>query len=131
MQLTKNPIFHARTKHIEVHYHFVHKRFMIGEVELRYAWTDRQVTNIFTKVLGTDKLQHFSKMFGIHHLDLPHFRGRATEEPKKEPTDEGMGRAEEDVESTEDVEPTEENETSGKAKTSGKGDRVKKDKADR
>ena len=70
-------------------------------------------------------------MFGIQHLDLPHFRGRATEEPKKEPTDEGMGRAEEDVESTEDVEPTEENETSGKAKTSGKGDRVKKDKADR
>ena len=41
MQLSKNPVFHARTKHIEVHYHFVHKRVLNGEVELRYVKTDR------------------------------------------------------------------------------------------
>ena len=26
MHLAKNPMFHARRKHIEVHYHFVHER---------------------------------------------------------------------------------------------------------
>ena len=31
MQLAKNPVFHARTKHIEVHYHFVHERVLSGE----------------------------------------------------------------------------------------------------
>ena len=34
MYLAMNPIFHARTKHIEVHYHFVHERVLSGGVEL-------------------------------------------------------------------------------------------------
>ena len=34
IQLAKNPVFHARTKHIEVHYHFVRRRVLSGDVEL-------------------------------------------------------------------------------------------------
>ena len=37
IQLAKNPVFHARTKNIEVHYHFVHERVVFGEVELQYV----------------------------------------------------------------------------------------------
>ena len=33
IQLAKNPVFHARTKHIEVHYHFVRERVLSSEVE--------------------------------------------------------------------------------------------------
>ena len=40
MQLAKNPVFHARTKHIRVHYHFVRERVLSGEVELRYVRID-------------------------------------------------------------------------------------------
>ena len=56
IHLAKNPVFHAQTKHIEVHYHFVHEQILSGEVELAYVRTDRQVTDIFTKPLGLDKL---------------------------------------------------------------------------
>ena len=52
IQLAKNPIFHALTKHIE--------RVLSGEVELMYVPTDRQNADIFTKPLGLDKLQQFS-----------------------------------------------------------------------
>ena len=55
IQLTKNPILHARTKHIEVHYHFVRESVLSGEVKLQYVPTDRQTADIFTKPLGMDK----------------------------------------------------------------------------
>ena len=76
MQLAKNPVFNACTKHIKVHYHFVRERVLSDEVELRYVQTDRQVANIFNKALGSDKLQHFSEMLGVQCLDVPHLRGR-------------------------------------------------------
>ena len=49
IHLAKNPVFHARTKHIEVHYHFVRERILSGEVELVHVSTDRQIVDIFTK----------------------------------------------------------------------------------
>ena len=77
IQLAKNPVFHAKTKHIEVHYHFVCEWVLSSKVELRYVHNDRQVAVIFTKALGIDKLQQFSEMLGIQHLDVPQVRGRA------------------------------------------------------
>ena len=51
IQLAKNPVSHARTKHIEVHYHFVRDHVLSGEVELLYVPTDRQTVDIFTTPL--------------------------------------------------------------------------------
>ena len=76
MQLAKSLVFHVRTKRIEVHYHFVREQVLSGEVELRYVRTDRQVVEIFTKVLGSDKLHHFSEMLGLQHLKVMYLRGR-------------------------------------------------------
>ena len=76
IELAKNPIFHAHTKHIEVHYHFIRELFLSGEVELKYIPTDRQTNDIFTKPLGLDKLRQFSGALGLHHLDVPNLRRR-------------------------------------------------------
>ena len=40
MQLAKNPIFHACSKHIEVYYHFMREWVLSGEVKLRYVRTE-------------------------------------------------------------------------------------------
>ena len=80
IQLAKNPDFHARTKHIEVHYHFFRERVLSGEVELIYVLTDPLTTDIFTKPLGLDKLRQFSGALGLQHLDVPNLRGRRREE---------------------------------------------------
>mgnify|MGYP000715808280 CR=1 FL=1 len=76
IQLAKNPVFLARTKDIEVHYHFVRERVLSGEVDLMYVPTDRQNADIFTKPLGLDKLRQFSGALGLRHLDMPNLRGR-------------------------------------------------------
>ena len=52
-------MFHARTKHIEVYYHFVQDRVLDDDIDLMYVRTDEQVTDIFTKTLGAEKLRHF------------------------------------------------------------------------
>ena len=59
IQLARNPVFHARTKHIEVHYHFIRKRVLDGDIDLTYVRTDEQVADIFTKALGVEKLRQF------------------------------------------------------------------------
>ena len=39
IQLANNPVFHARTKHIEVHYHYVHEKVLVGDIDLVYVST--------------------------------------------------------------------------------------------
>ncbi len=68
--LTNNPVYHARTKHIEVHYHFIREKVLAKEIDLIQFSTEDQVVDIFTKALGTDKLKKFKKMFGILEVDL-------------------------------------------------------------
>ncbi len=55
--LAYNPVYHARTKHIEVHYHFIREKILAKEIDLIHVSTEDQVANIFTKALGTDKLR--------------------------------------------------------------------------
>ncbi len=57
--LANNPVYHARTKHIEVHYHFIRKKVLAKEIDLIHVNTKNQVVDIFIKVLGTDKLRKF------------------------------------------------------------------------
>ena len=52
-------MFHARTKHTEMHYHFIKDRVLDGDIDLTYMRTDEQVADIFTKALGTKKLRQF------------------------------------------------------------------------
>jgi hypothetical protein len=54
-----NPVYHVRTKHIEVHYHFIRKKILAKEIDLIHFSTEGQVADIFTKALSTDKLKKF------------------------------------------------------------------------
>ncbi|MCO5606403.1 hypothetical protein L7F22_060591 [Adiantum nelumboides] len=56
IQLARNPVFHNRTKHIEVHYHFIRERVLDGDIDLDYVSTEDQATDLFTKALGAEKL---------------------------------------------------------------------------
>jgi hypothetical protein len=68
--LANNPLYHARTKHIEVHYHVIREKVLAKEIDLIHVSTKDQVANIFTKALGIDKLKKFGKMLGVLEVDL-------------------------------------------------------------
>ena len=65
IQLSKNLVFHDRSKHIEIRYHFIRDYVQRGVVELRYISTDEQVVDILTKSLGRGKFIHFRDNLGV------------------------------------------------------------------
>ena len=76
--LARNPVFHARSKHIEVHYHFIRERVQAGEIDLQHVSTNLQVADIFTKALGIDKLVQFASGLVLMPSALPSLRGSTT-----------------------------------------------------
>ncbi len=63
--LANNPVYHAKTKHIQVHYHFIRKNVLAREINLIHVSIKDQVADIFTKALGTYKLGRFKKMLSV------------------------------------------------------------------
>ncbi len=68
--LANNLVYHARTKHIEVHYHFIKEKVLAKEIEFIHVSIEDQVVDIFIKALGTDKLKKFQKMLVVLEVDL-------------------------------------------------------------
>ncbi|XP_052885316.1 secreted RxLR effector protein 161-like [Gossypium arboreum] len=58
-------VFHARSKHIETHYHFVREKVLSQDIELLKIQTDEQVADIFTKALAKTKFEVFRGDLGI------------------------------------------------------------------
>ena len=65
IRLAENPEFHARTKHVEVHYHFVREKVREGKIKMYQTKTENQVADIFTKGLNTAKFRDFRKQLGM------------------------------------------------------------------
>ena len=51
--MSKNPVHHRRTKHIELDIHFVRERVALGELCVVHVPTDQQFADVMTKGLPT------------------------------------------------------------------------------
>ncbi|GAB2297349.1 hypothetical protein Dimus_038467 [Dionaea muscipula] len=51
IHIAHNLVFHKRTKHIDLDYHFVHEKLLEGLISLTYVPTRHQLANVFTKTL--------------------------------------------------------------------------------
>ncbi|GKA20705.1 hypothetical protein Tco_0700694 [Tanacetum coccineum] len=49
--ISKNPVLHSRTKHIDIRYHFIRDHIIKGDIELYFILTEYQLDDIFTKPL--------------------------------------------------------------------------------
>jgi hypothetical protein len=65
IRLSEHPVFHERSKHIEIKYYFIQYKVQEGEVKLEYIPTDEQTTDILTKPLSRVKFAYFREKMGI------------------------------------------------------------------
>jgi hypothetical protein len=59
IELTKDDKFHARTKHIDIRFHFVREAVENGVITPRYVPSDDNIADIFTKALPQSKFDYF------------------------------------------------------------------------
>ncbi|CAL2258162.1 unnamed protein product [Prunus armeniaca] len=63
--ITKNPVFHQKTKHIDRKYHFIKDALQEGVINLEYCPTNEQPADIFTKPLAKDRFNYLRGMLGV------------------------------------------------------------------
>jgi energy-converting hydrogenase A subunit M len=69
--MTENLVFHDKSKHIEISYHYIRDMVQRGAIKLQYIITDEHVADVLTKPLSRVKFEHFRDKLGIVRKDLP------------------------------------------------------------
>jgi len=65
IQLVRNPVFHKRTKHIDIHFHFIREKVNEKEIKVEYVPFENQRADIFTKALLRDRFRDLCSKLNI------------------------------------------------------------------
>lgn len=63
--LSKNPVHHDRSKHIQTRFHFIRECVDAGKIIIEYASSVEQLADLLTKPLGRQRFQELRELVGV------------------------------------------------------------------
>lgn len=69
INLAHNPVYHGRTKHVEVRHHFIREKILTREITLDFVPTGKQLADIFTKALGRTAFEKIRSQLGLVRIN--------------------------------------------------------------
>ena len=67
--LVNNPVFHQRTKHMDIRFFFIREAQEEGKIDINYINTDEQLADIFTKALASPRFSKLCNLLNI--VEIP------------------------------------------------------------
>nr|CAN76350.1 hypothetical protein VITISV_025245 [Vitis vinifera] len=71
LHIASNPVFHERTKHIEVDCHFIREKITSGCVATSFVNSNDQLADIFTKSLRDPRIKYICNNLGAYNIYAP------------------------------------------------------------